>query len=137
MLRVAIIGCGKIADSHASQLRRIKGCELVGVCDREELMARQLFERFQAKGFYSDVSVLLREAKPDVAHITPPPQSHFPLARQCLENGHHVYVEKPFTLYTHEAEELIAIAETKGLRLTVGHDDQFSHVARRMRAAVQ
>ena len=44
-LRVAIVGCGKIADAHAAQIRRIPGCDLVGVCDREELMARQLAER--------------------------------------------------------------------------------------------
>jgi predicted dehydrogenase len=48
-LRVAIVGCGKIADAHAEQIRRIKGCEIVGVCDREELMARQLAERFKAE----------------------------------------------------------------------------------------
>ena len=46
MLKVAIVGCGKIADSHASQIQRIEGCEIVGVCDREPLMARQLYERF-------------------------------------------------------------------------------------------
>ena len=43
MLKVAIVGCGKIADAHASQIQRIlEGCEIVGVCDREPLMARQL-----------------------------------------------------------------------------------------------
>ncbi|MGH9470554.1 MAG: Gfo/Idh/MocA family oxidoreductase, partial [Terriglobia bacterium] len=46
MLKAAIVGCGKIADDHASQMRRIKGCEIVGACDREPLMARQLAERF-------------------------------------------------------------------------------------------
>ena len=46
MLRVAIVGCGKIADAHASQIRRIPECDIVGVCDTEPLMARQLFERF-------------------------------------------------------------------------------------------
>ena len=46
MLKVAIVGCGKIADAHALALQRIRGCEIVGVCDREPLMARQLYERF-------------------------------------------------------------------------------------------
>ena len=49
MLKVAIVGCGKIADAHASQIRRIEGCEIVGVCDREPLMAKQLYERFPVK----------------------------------------------------------------------------------------
>ena len=50
MLKVAIVGCGKIADAHALEIQRIKNCRIVGVCDREELMARQLYERFQIDG---------------------------------------------------------------------------------------
>src|SRR2546426_2706499 len=137
MLRVAIVGCGKIADAHASQIQRIKGCEIVGVCDREVLMARQLYERFPVKRYYSDLTELLSDARPDVVHITTPPESHFDIARSCLERGCHVYVEKPFTLHAEEAQILVALANEKGLKLTVGHDDQFSHVARRMRTLVQ
>jgi predicted dehydrogenase len=135
-LRVAIVGCGKIADAHAAQIRRIKGCDLVGVCDREELMARQLAERFEARRSFDDLSELLDEAKPEVVHVTTPPRSHFAIARQCLEHGCHVYVEKPFTLDAREAEELIGLAERRRLRLTVGHDAQFSQAARRMRSLI-
>jgi len=131
------VGCGKIADAHASQIQRIEGCEIVGVCDREPLMARQLYERFSIKRYFTDLSQLLGDARPDVVHITTPPQSHYDLARSCLEQGCHVYVEKPFTLDEAQAQRLVALAHTKGLKLTVGHDDQFSHVARRMRALVQ
>jgi predicted dehydrogenase len=137
MLKVAIVGCGKIADSHASQIQRIKGCEIVGVCDREPLMARQLFDRFPVGRHFSNLSALLSEVRPDVVHITTPPASHVDLAKTCLEAGCHVYVEKPFTLYEHEAQQLIALANEKGLNITAGHDDQFTHVARRMRALVQ
>jgi predicted dehydrogenase len=137
MLRVAIIGCGKIADSHAAQIKRVRGCEIVAVCDREPLMARQLYERFQVKACYSDVAEMLREAHPDVVHITTPPESHFSLAKQCLEAGSHVYVEKPFTLYESDAQELIRFANQRGLKITAGHDEQFTHVTRRMRALVE
>ena len=137
MLRVAIIGCGKIADSHASQIGRIKGCEIVGVYDREPLMAQQLAKRFPIKKAFSSLTQLLDEARPDVVHITTPPQGHFDLARTCLEYGCHIYVEKPFTVWADEAEKLIAIANERQLKLTVGHDDQFSHVSRRMRSIVR
>lgn len=137
MLKIAIIGCGKIADSHAAQIQRIKGCEIVGVCDREPLMARQLSERFPIKNYYSDVARLLADARPDVVHITTPPQSHFDLATRCLEAGSHVYMEKPFTLCYSDAEQLIALAQEKNRKITAGHDDQFNHVARRMRKLVQ
>lgn len=137
MLKVAIVGCGKIADSHAAQIRRIENCEIVAVCDREPLMARQLYERFPIKAHYSDLDTMLREARPDVVHITTPPESHFALARHCLESGVNVYVEKPFTLYEPEARDLIDLARQRNLKITAGHDDQFTHVARRLRAEVR
>ena len=137
MLKVAIVGCGKIADSHASQIQRIPGCEMVGACDREELMSKQICERFPIKAAFSDLDKLINKARPEVVHITTPPQSHFEIARRCLEQGCHVYVEKPFTLNITEAQELIGIAERTGLKITVGHDDQFRHVARRMRQLIK
>jgi len=100
-------------------------------------MARQLAERFKAERYFDDLDGLLKEGRPDVVHITTPPQSHFEIARQCLEYGSHVYVEKPFTLDAREAEELVELAERRHLKLTVGHDAQFSHAARRMRDLVR
>jgi len=137
MLKVAIVGCGKIADDHCSQIQRIKGCEIVGVCDREPLMARQLSERFPVKQQFGDLGTMLSHAQPDVVHVCSPPESHFAIAKKCLEAGCHVYVEKPFALCLNEARTMIALAMRKGLKITAGHDDQFRHVARRMRALVQ
>ncbi|PYX71548.1 MAG: hypothetical protein DMG78_14945, partial [Acidobacteria bacterium] len=65
------------------------------------------------------------------------PQSHFHVAKHCLEYGCHVYIEKPFTINEQEARELIALANERGLKVTAGHDDQFRHAARRMRTLVQ
>src|SRR5438046_2602543 len=137
MLKVAIVGCGKIADAHAAQIQRLEGCEIVGVYDREPLMAKQFYERFSVKRYFDDLTRLLSDARPDVVHVTTPPQSHFEIATFCLERGCHVYVEKPFTVDEAEAQSLVRLANERRLKLTVGHDDQFSHVARRMRALVQ
>lgn len=137
MLKVGIVGCGKIADSHASQVLRIKGAEIVGVCDREPLMAEQLCQRFPVKRAFRDLAELLREARPDVVHITTPPANHFDAARLCLTAGCHVYVEKPFTVSEEEAREVIAIADGRNLKVTVGHDNQFRHAAREMRKLVR
>src|SRR5438045_5248206 len=86
MLKIAIVGCGKIADAHASQISRIDNCEIVAVCDREPLMARQLSDRFRVPSHFSDLTELLHESQPDVVHITTPPDSHFDIARLCLES---------------------------------------------------
>jgi predicted dehydrogenase len=136
MLKVAIVGCGKIADSHAEHILHIPDCEIVGVCDREELMARQLQERLGIQAIFTEVKTLLRRVNPDVVHITTPPQSHYSLGKLCLEAGCHVYIEKPFTATADEAEELITFAAAKHLKLTVGHDLQFTHAANRMRQLI-
>jgi predicted dehydrogenase len=100
-------------------------------------MARQLAERFHVGRTFIDLETMLNEARPDVVHITTPPQSHHPIAKQCLEHGVHVYVEKPFTTLVDQAVELVQIAEKHGLVLTVGHDRQFCNASRRMRTLIQ
>jgi predicted dehydrogenase len=136
MIRVGIIGCGKMADQHALQIRRIPGAEIVAVCDSEPLMARQMAERFDVRQHFANVQEMLGSAKPDVVHITTPPPSHFELGKICLEAGCCLYIEKPFTLTTAEAEELIQLAREKGLKLTAGHNAQFTHAMMRMRELV-
>ena len=136
MLKAAIVGCGKIADEHAQLLLRIEGASLAGFCDRELLMARQMHERFNGAPYFDDVDELLRTVKPDVVHVTTPPQSHFELTRRCLAAGCHVYVEKPFTIDAAEAKCLIDDATARGLKITVGHHLMFTDPAVRMRALI-
>ncbi len=136
MLKIGIIGCGKIADEHAAQIQRIAGCEVVGVCDQEELMAKQLYERFKIGAYFRDARSMIETTRPDIVHITTPPQSHFQLGALCLENGCHVYIEKPFTLNADEATRLINLATEKKLKITVGHDAAFNHAERRMRELI-
>jgi predicted dehydrogenase len=133
MLKVGIIGCGKIASDHLEQITRIGGCRVIGACDLEPLMARQLCDRFEIEHCVGNVDELLGRCQPDVVHITTPPQNHFSLTKQCLSAGCHVYVEKPFVLDLKEAEDLIAFANSCQHKITVGHDLQFTHVARRLR----
>lgn len=135
-MRVAIIGCGKIADQHVAAVRRIPGARIVSVCDREPLMSRQLAERFHIAGCYEDVGEMLRAASPDVVHVTTPPQSHCIVGRQCLEAGAHVYLEKPFTVDATEAESLVEIARRCGRQITAGHNYQFTPEMVEMRRLV-
>jgi predicted dehydrogenase len=137
MIRVGIIGCGKVADQHAAQIQRISGAQIVAVCDSEPLMARQMSERFKVPSSFTDPQEMLKTVKLEVVHVTTPPQSHFDLGKLCLEAGCNVYIEKPFTLNTLEAEALIRIATTKHLKLTAGHNAQFTHAMVRMRELVR
>jgi predicted dehydrogenase len=137
MLRVGIVGCGKIADAHASQIVRMPNVEIVGVCDQEPLMSRQLKERFPVRGSFSDLTRFLDEGQPDVVHITTPPASHYEIARRCIERGCHVYIEKPFTVTAEEADRLLEYAKQGGVKVTVGHNYQFTNAALKMRRLVK
>jgi len=136
MIKAAVVGCGKIADAHAWAISLIPNAEIVGVCDNEELMAKQLYERFKIKRYFRNIHDMLGAARPDVVHITTPPQSHFEIAKICLDAGCHAYIEKPFTINSYEAYQLIRLAELKKLKLTVGTDEQYTHVAIRMRKLI-
>jgi predicted dehydrogenase len=136
MLRIAIVGCGKIADQHVQAIHRVPDTSIVAVCDHEELMARQLAERFGVGGCFADVGEMLRVSSPDVVHVTTPPQSHHALGRQCLDAGSHVYIEKPFTVTAAEAESLIELARQRGLNITAGHNYQFTPEMLDMRCLV-
>jgi predicted dehydrogenase len=133
MLKIGIVGCGKIADQHVEAIHRIPDCEVVALCDRESLMAKQLGERFGISACFSELSEMLKAARLDVVHITTPPQSHYSLAKQCLESGSHVYLEKPFTITAGEAESLIRGAERRDLKITAGHNLQFTPETLEMR----
>ena len=136
-MRVAIVGCGKIADQHAQAVRRIPGSSIVAACDRERLMAQQFAERFGISRCNEDVGQMLLETLPDVVHITTPPQSHYTLGLQCLSAGAHVYLEKPFTVTAQEAGTLIETATRRNLKITPGHNYQFTPEMMAMRSRVE
>lgn len=133
MIKAAIVGCGKMADQHAVQIQKISDAKLVAVCDAEPLMAKQIAERFKVQTWFTNVGEMIASARPDVVHITTPPQSHLAIGRKCIEAGVHAYIEKPFTLNTADAEELIDAANRRGVKLTAGHNGQFTHAMNQMR----
>lgn len=133
---IGIVGCGKIAEAHAEIIKTVTDAKLMATCDKEILMARQLAERYGAESYYDDLLNMLEKEKPDVVHITTPPQSHYEIAKICMNAGCHVFIEKPFTVNAEETQELINLARNKNLKITVGTDEQFSHIAMQMRKLV-
>lgn len=136
-LRVALIGCGQIADAHLQELRKIDYAETVSVCDRYLDLARQAADRFEVDRYFDDVEQMLSDIKPDVVHITTPAQTHAALAVQALMADCHVYVEKPFTLNQAEAELVLAVAEEQNKKVCLGHDQLFDPVWLEVREIVK
>ncbi len=135
-IRVAVVGCGQIADLHIAEIQKIAGAQLVAVCDANEIMAEQAAVRFGVPKFYTDFERLLKEQLPAVVHITTPPQSHLALGKLAVESGAHAYIEKPFTVDAKEAEELVASAERAGKQVCLGHNFSFDRAAVEVRQLV-
>ncbi|WP_437202476.1 Gfo/Idh/MocA family protein [Planctomicrobium sp. SH664] len=127
-LRIAVLGCGQIADAHLSQLRRIPAAEVVAVCDVYEDLAYQAAARFAVPRTFTSLERMLDDTRPDVVHVTTPAHTHAPLAMQLMEAGCHVYVEKPFTLDCLESEKVLATAARTGRFVCVGHDQLFDPI---------
>ncbi len=124
-LKIAIVGCGKIADAHVEEIRKIPSVQLCAVCDLEPLMAEQLAVRSAVPRWYSDVARLLEAEKPDVLHITTPPQSHLALTRQAVAAGCHVFLEKPVAPHHREALAIVDAAVAAGRKLGVNYWPRF------------
>ena len=133
-LKVAIVGCGKVADAHVEEVQKMPQlARIVAVCDSELLMAEQLAVRYGIPGHYDQFEKLLEREKPDVVHITTPPQSHLSLAQRAIAAGCHVFVEKPLTPNLAEAEQLVAQATQTGRKLTIGYTYLFDPPALALR----
>lgn len=120
-LRVGIVGCGKIADAHVEQVRATEIAEVVAVCDREPLMARQLALRFDIATTYHDLDQMLATERLDVIHIATPPDSHLALARKGFAAGCHVFLEKPFALTAAQTAEIYDLARQANRRVIVNY----------------
>jgi len=125
LTRIALLGCGQIADAHLQEIRKLRSVDLVAVCDVYPDLAWQAAARFGVPAHFSDLRTMITEAQPNVVHITTPAHTHAALAEQILELGCHVYIEKPMTLDAAEAERVVRAAKTHDRMVCLGHDQLF------------
>ncbi len=121
VLRLAVVGCGSWGINHVRAATRLTGAELVVTCDpnprareRAAKVAPDARLVAQAEEVYADPAV-------DAVIIASPAKTHASLTQAALEAGKHVLVEKPFVLEPGEGEKLVALAESSGRTLMVGH----------------
>ncbi len=132
-LKIAIVGCGKIADAHVEEIRKIPSAHLCAVCDTEPVMAEQLAARYSIPHWYSDLGKLLEVEKPNVLHITTPPGSHLALTRMAVAAGCHVFLEKPIALRHRDTEAIFDAVSQAGLKLSVNYWPKFDAPALELR----
>jgi len=135
LTKIALVGCGHIAGVHLACLRKTPGVDLVALCDRDELRARELAHRYRVP-HYPDLAQMLAQVRPDAVHILTPPQTHAALTLQALQAGCHVLVEKPLCLTPAEADAIYEAAHAAGRWVSVDHTHLWSPLVQKARRVV-
>ncbi len=129
-LRTGVIGVGHLGQHHARLYASLPGSTLVVIVDINARRAKEVAERI-GTAVYDDIGVLLGQV--EAVSIASPTSAHHTIARQCLEAGVNVLVEKPIAATAAEARELIALARARGAVLQVGHIERFNPVVLKAR----
>jgi predicted dehydrogenase len=122
-LKAAVVGVGSLGRWHVQKYAALDGVELFGVADVDTQRARDAAGQYGVRAV-EDFKDLLDEV--DLVSVVVPTEAHYEVARTCLDAGVHVLVEKPITSSLEQADALIALAEQKGLVLSVGHLERFN-----------
>ena len=123
--KVGIIGYGYWGPNLARNFYELPSSELIAIADLKEERLKQCQTKYPQVKVTKEYSDLF-DMGLDAVVVSTPPVTHFPIAKDCLEHNLHVLVEKPMTLNSQEAEELIALARSKGLTLMVGHTFEYN-----------
>lgn len=124
MVKVGLIGAGKMGISHLSILGAHPDVQVVGVCDTSKIVlgALQKYSKFSC---YSDYMKMVDETKPDAVFVAVPTKFHYNFIKELLKRKIHVFAEKPFCLITEEGEELVELAAIDNLINQVGYHNKF------------
>jgi predicted dehydrogenase len=123
MLKVGVLGAGHLGKIHLRLLNQSEKYELVGFYDAFEENANKVAAEFGYKKFDSIAELI---AAVDVIDIVTPTMQHFECAKQVIEAGKHIFIEKPISNTVEEAEEIIALAKKHNVKGQVGHVERFN-----------
>lgn len=136
MVKGAIIGLGKMGISHASIVGAHPKVDLVAVCDTSSLVL-EAFKKFSNVNTYSDYKKMIDEESLDFVVVATPTKFHYPMVKLAMENGLHVFCEKPFTLTVAEGNELKELAAQKGLINQTGYHNHFIGTFRELKRLLE
>ena len=136
MVKVALIGAGKMGLSHLSILGAHPNVEIVGVCDTSKMVV-EVLERYSGYKCFSDYLKMVEESRPDAVFVAVPTKYHFPMVKELLKKGLHVFTEKPFCLNPEESNELTQLAKKAGVVNQVGYHNKFVGTFREVKKLVK
>ncbi len=124
LLKVGIVGLGKMGLSHLAMVKPHPNVDLVGMCDTSGYTLGVL-EKYTGVKAFKDFNAFIRDVEMDAIFIATPSTTHAWMVKAALEQGLHVFCEKPFTLTAKDADELTALAREKNLVTQVGYHNRF------------
>ena len=124
MIKIAVVGLGKMGLSHYAVVKAHPDVEVRGICDSSSYVLGVL-KKYTGVPTYSDFDTMLEKADLDAVVIATPSSSHAKMVGAALERDLHVFCEKPFTLSAHDAEALTALGGERGLVTQVGYHNRF------------
>jgi predicted dehydrogenase len=137
MIGVAVIGYGYWGPNLVRNFWEVPGARLVSVCDLRTDRLAGVQTRYPAVEITGDIADVLNDTRVDAVAIATPVSSHFDLALRALQAGKHVFVEKPITQTTEQAQRLVDEAERRRLVLAVDHTFVHTGAVRKMRELVE
>jgi predicted dehydrogenase len=126
-VRVGVVGAGGLGYHHVRILRDVPGAELVGFYETRDDRARQVTAELGVKAMPT-LDALIDAA--DALTIVVPTPAHYEVAKQALERGRHLLIEKPIAATLAEADDLLAIARRTGALIQTGHVERFNRAIR-------
>lgn len=135
-ISVGVIGCGYWGPNLIRNFAENEEAVLGWVCDADARRLEKVARRYPAARASTDFAQLIADPRLEAVAIATPVATHFEFARRALEAGKHVLLEKPFTATVREAEELIALADARGLVLMVDHTFVFTGAVRKIKEMV-
>ncbi|HPC02636.1 MAG TPA: Gfo/Idh/MocA family oxidoreductase [Syntrophales bacterium] len=136
MIRMGVIGYGYWGPNIVRNFSNAEGAEVVAICDNHPNARTKAARAWPGMKVYDDCDRLIQAPDVDAVAVVTPVYSYYELARKVLENGKHVFVEKPFTSSVRQAEELIELAERKNLKIMVDHTFLFTGAVRKIKELI-
>jgi len=133
MIRVGVIGYGYWGPNVVRNLHGLENVCVAVVCDKSPAALARVRKIYPGIATTTDANDVLRSPEIDAVAVITPVWTHYELAKTALENGKHVFVEKPLTSSAAQAEELIEIAARKKLTIMVDHTFLFTGAVRKIR----
>ncbi len=135
-MRIGVIGYGYWGPNIVRNFHSQENSEVALVADRNPKCEARLKKVYPSIGFTTDENQVLTSPEIDVVAVVTPVWTHYELAKKALENGKHVFVEKPFTYSVQQGEELVELAERKNLTIMVDHTFLFTGAVKKIKELV-